>query len=223
MVNKLNLINLIIKSRKIISEMLEYRGYDTSNILCNNDNDELFDLYINNELDLLVDHKNEDKSLLVHYSDNSIGKLGTKIFRNILNNITNNSFNSKINLKDNTIDVIILTDDPVTDVLLKDSMNYYENSLVNNKRGVYIQIFEYKSLLFNITKCDIVPTHTILSEEEFEKEIKIPYNINKSTNLPIILKSDPVAMFIGLRPKQTCRINRISETAGLYNNYRYCK
>ena len=29
-----------------------------------------------------------------------------------------------------------------------------------------------------------------MTEEEFEKEIKIPYNVNKATSLPIILKSD---------------------------------
>ena len=221
MSNKSNQMNSIIKSRKVLIQMLEYRGYNTSELNLINDND-LQDIYINNKLDILVDHKNEDKSLLVYYCDNSIGKLGTKILKNILQNITNNSFNN-IKLKDNTIDVIILSNDPITDVLLKECYNYYENSFIKNKKGIYIQLFELRSLLFNITECDIVPRHTIMNDDEFEKEIKIPFNVNKATSLPIILKSDPVAMFIGLRPKQTCRITRISETSGLYNNYRYCK
>ena len=108
---KSNQLNSIIKSRKVLIQMLEYRGYNTSELHLIKDND-LQDLYINNKLDILVDHKNEDKSLLVYYNDNSIGKLGTKILKNILQNISNNSFNN-IKLKDNTIDIIILTNDPI--------------------------------------------------------------------------------------------------------------
>ena len=220
MSNRSNQINSIIKSRNVVIEMLEYRGYDILEI--SNNNNDIYDKYINNNLDIFLDHKCEDKSILIHYIDNSNAKLGIKVLKNILNNITNNTIGN-IKIKDNTIDIIILTNDPITDVLLRECYNYYENSFTRNKKGIYIQLFEFKSLLFNITKCNIVPKHIIITEEEFEKEIKIPYNVNKATSLPIINKSDPVAMFIGLRPKQTCRINRVSETAGLYNNYRYCK
>ena len=65
MSNKTNLMNSIIKSRKILIQMLEYRGYNTSELYLINDND-LQDLYINNKLDILIDHKSDDKSLLVH-------------------------------------------------------------------------------------------------------------------------------------------------------------
>ena len=42
------------------------------------------------------------------------------------------------------------------------------------------------------------------------------------TNMPIILKSDPVAKMYGVISVYLCEIIRTSETSGKYISYRYC-
>lgn len=90
------------------------------------------------------------------------------------------------------------------------------------RNGIYVQIFFIKMLMFNVTKHELVPQHVPLSEREFE-EIRSYYNIKNKNQFPIISRHDPVAMFIGLRPGQLCKITRSSETSGRHMYYRYCK
>ena len=64
---------------------------------------------------------------------------------------------------------------------------------------------------FEITKHDLVPQHTIISEEE-KKELFKKYNI-KTDQLPKILDTDPVSISIGAKPGQIVKIIRKSKTA----------
>ncbi len=219
-------LDKIFISRKIIIEMLNYRGYNTSKY---NKylNEELQLLVSNGKLDMLVDHETQDRSLLVHYMEPTGSKISLKQLKILINCFNDRNDNKFI--KHNTDTVIIISPDIVTDTIKDNIYLNYEQSINDDNRtnilykGLYIQLFEIKSLLYNIMKHDLVPEHKIITEQEYEDEIKNVYKINKGNQLPVILKSDPVAMFIGLRPKDVCRIKRPSETSGFYNNYRYCK
>lgn len=79
------------------------------------------------------------------------------------------------------------------------------------------QIFYIKRLSFNVTKHDMVPKHEIVSETEMKELIKL----YRRQDLPLISWRDSVAMFIGLMPKDICRITRRSES-GDYTSYRRC-
>ena len=78
------------------------------------------------------------------------------------------------------------------------------------------------TLMVNITKHMLVPPLRILSDDEKAKIVET-YRLNTLTQLPIILKSDPVAKFYGVRKGDLCEIIRPSETSGVYINYRYCE
>jgi DNA-directed RNA polymerase I, II, and III subunit RPABC1 len=81
-----------------------------------------------------------------------------------------------------------------------------------------VEDFKEEQLLVDITEHDLVPLHTVLSEEEKE-ELLSRYKL-KEAQLPRILSSDPVAKFYGMRHGQVVKITRDSETAGRYISYR---
>ena len=74
--------------------------------------------------------------------------------------------------------------------------------------------------MYNILEHSFVPEHTIISDEEFN-EIKKQYNINNNS-IPIIYRTDAVAMYLGMRSGQICRITRKSESSGITTVYRQC-
>lgn len=112
--------------------------------------------------------------------------------------------------------IIIITKDAPSDNVKNIADEFYM------KNGIYVQIFYIKMLMFNVTRHEYVPQHIVLSEKEFE-EVRTHYSIKNKSQFPIISHHEPVAMFIGLRPGQLCKIIRSSETSGRHITYRYCK
>lgn len=84
-------------------------------------------------------------------------------------------------------------------------------NIMNAKYEVFIQIFEKKTLYYDVTEHFLVPKHTRISKRNPEKIQKIydEYFINKPTKLPKILVSDPVAKFIGLEIGDLVEIDRV--------------
>lgn len=72
---------------------------------------------------------------------------------------------------------------------------------------------------FDIMNHELVPQHTILSEEE-KKELFKRYNITPD-QLPKILDTDPVTKAIGAKPGQFIKVIRKSHTAKEAVAYRF--
>ncbi len=70
----------------------------------------------------------------------------------------------------------------------------------------------------NIMNHELVPFHIIISGKEKEELLK-KYNISPS-ELPKILDTDPVSIFIGAKPGQVVKIIRESHTAKEAVSYR---
>ena len=84
--------------------------------------------------------------------------------------------------------------------------------------GKWIEFFEFDEVVINITEHELVPKHEPLTEEE-KAEVLARYSV-KETQLPRILRTDPVAKYLGVRPGQILKITRKSDTAGSYVTYR---
>lgn len=72
---------------------------------------------------------------------------------------------------------------------------------------------------FDMMSHDLVPLHTILSEKE-KGELLKKYTVEPN-QLPKILNTDPVSIFIGAKPGQILKIIRNSHTAKESIAYRF--
>lgn len=208
----------LMRSRCVILEMLQMRGYDTS--LCdmsvslneNGDNPKSIKLIRNNESEIQV-----------HYD------------------IMKKTQHKKLfNSEDGLIDTVVKNRDPNTNIdltlviILRDKSTPTVVTAVNramDKYKIFIQVFTIRSLMYNITDHQVVPKHERLNKKETQellngKEDKLGLleclHIDHEKKLPHILDCDPVAMFIGLRPGEICKITRPSQSAGVHVVYRYC-
>lgn len=85
-----------------------------------------------------------------------------------------------------------------------------------------IEHFKLSELQFNITKHVLVPKHEKLSVEE-EKIILETYNLKSKTQLPLILHTDPMSKYLGLKPGNIVKIKRNnSPSSGEFILYRCC-
>lgn len=190
----------LFKVRTTVLEMIEDRSIRIPVIDKNLTAEQFTVQYQANNIDIYIHDEETDKKVYVHFynSDKSFGK---KSMSDLMINITEK-------YQDDNILVILILKDKENNMVTKELQKpAYKN----------VEVFLQQSLVFNITKHELVPEHRILTEEE-EKSI----GFNKK-ELPIILKSDPVAKYYGMKPGQVCKIKRISLISGFTYYYRVVK
>ena len=202
-------INLL-KSRGVLLDMLERRGYDV----------EQYRNYSINEIRLMHDTKKldmilEKESGMKCYVKYSIYK---KLQSTELNKLVTNYFISEDHQLSEGDELIIICNDNI--IISKKYGNFMSKLENYYTKNLFVQIFSVDSLLFDVTKHSLVPEHIILSDNEKQKILE-KYNIDEN-KLPRISRFDPVAKFIGIRPTQVCKITRNSYTCGESIYYRIC-
>lgn len=88
-------------------------------------------------------------------------------------------------------------------------------------KGYFVQLFGLENFMFNVSRHYLVPKHTIMSKSEVDELLK-KYNIESVKKLPTIKMDDAQAKYIGLRPKQVCRIEVTNITSGKGEKFRVC-
>jgi DNA-directed RNA polymerase subunit H (RpoH/RPB5) len=198
-------ISKIGKSRQILLELLENRGFDITNFM-NFSNNEINKLFNNNQLDMLLSSNNKKVKVIYHL--NKLLRPATVL------EYVEEYFNLENTLTDNDDLIIIQYPDP-NDSLIQCITNLY------NQKGIYVIIYSLDRLQFNLLNHSLVPPHRILTDKE-KINIENKYNITKNKEYPEISRFDPVSMAIGLRPKQVCEILRDSVTTLDSKYYRIC-
>ncbi|KAL5722114.1 hypothetical protein ACHQM5_005673 [Ranunculus cassubicifolius] len=103
-------------------------------------------------------------------------------------------------------------------VVQKSVTPFAKNSLMEVRAKFDLEVFEEEELLVNITQHCLVPKHEVLTPEQ--KKMLLDQHSLKDTQLPRMLKKDPIARYYGLKNGQIVKITRDSETAGKYVTYR---
>lgn len=106
-------------------------------------------------------------------------------------------------------------------LVIQESITQYNMKSISAS-SVNIEIHPINRLQFNITKHILVPKHEVIKDKDEIDNVLKMYRLETKSKLPIILKSDPVAKYFGLKPGEIVKITRISETAGEYIMYRVC-
>jgi len=214
----MSFLNKLTASRKTIIEMMDLRGYQTDKY--NNYSSKELDImlknmdkklnYNNMPLDLIFDHNTDtDKQCVLKYI---ITRVRVSNLKTLITELI------EYELVKPYDDIIFIVKDKINN--LEPFYNLFNSFLETNK--IFIQIFSIDNLIRNITNHELVPKMRIVSEKEKE-DIKKKYNIENNSNLPLILKSDPAAMFYGIKSGDFVEITRTSETSGIYIAYRYCE
>ena len=200
-------ITQIAKSRSNILNILQERGFDVSDYV-NESISQIHIMYQNNQLDMLIEKKEDNKKAYIKYY------LGKNLR---LNNIMD--FIEDLFTLDNVLtkkdDLIIVTRDLANESMIKNLRQLWA------QQGYFITVYGIKALQFNILKHDLVPPHRVLSEKE-KNSTKEKYNITNDKQIPDISRFSPVALAIGIRPGEMCEIIRPSKTAITSNFYRIC-
>ena len=101
----------------------------------------------------------------------------------------------------------------------KQILNLFDKSL--QTAGGLLTVFREDELYFNPTSHELVDVHRKITQQEIET-LMSTNNIKSKNNLPLILKSDPIAKWLGLKVGDIVEIDRYNTTSGLYKYYRVC-
>jgi DNA-directed RNA polymerase I, II, and III subunit RPABC1 len=87
-----------------------------------------------------------------------------------------------------------------------------------------IEVFELKELIYNISKHSLVPKHILIPAfmEENINTILKQVNVKSKTQLPVILKTDPMARYLDAKPGDLVKVLRFPITSAEYVFYRLC-
>jgi DNA-directed RNA polymerase subunit H (RpoH/RPB5) len=171
----------------------------------------------NNQLDMLISHSKESHDKTV-YDDTKIYvkyMLSTKAIRiKAIEELIEELYIVEEVLTPTDTLAIVINDEP-NDSLVATLKYLYD------KRGIFVVVHNIKRLQRNILKHTLVPPHTIMTSSDIEI-LKKDYNLKNLQQLPEMSRFDPVALIIGMRPGQVCKIERKSPTSMVSMYYRIC-
>jgi len=202
-------ISRIYNSRKVLLQQLETRGFDVSNFNDFSIND-IHTMKEATDLDIYSEKEMDDETRQRVYVKYHLGK---RINSNYISDYVEDLFNldEKLSKSDQ---LILIIGENVNDTMKKTIVEYFNE-------GYFITIFNLEDISYNILNHTLVPSHTIMNDDEKET-IKQKYNVMNDTQFPEISRFDPVAKVIGIRPGQLCEIERKSRTALVSKYYRLC-
>jgi len=203
-------ISALFKSRNILLQLLAKQGLDVSNYI-DYGVAEVQTMYANNQLDMLLTSEKDvspSRKVYVKYY------LAKTLRRENINHMIDDLFYLEQVLQPSDTLIIVMKQE-VNDTLVGILNEIWE------KDRIFIVIHSLDRLQFNLLEHQYVPEHVVLNEAEQEQVLK-KYNITDTKQMPSISRYDPVALAIGLRPGQICKITRSSKTSVTSLFYRYC-
>lgn len=212
------IVDILIRSRNTILDILEDRGYDVSKYR-HISPDQILTLAEGHPraLDIIVPKKEDslapcDRAVVVYQIQNRIrSKLGT-FPRNLLETAPDAM---EANLVKKTDDIIVLLNEPYHEAFDKTSLSMWQTQ---KTRMVF---FHIKQVVVHPGRHVLVPPHRKLSAEE-AAEVLERFHVTAKTQLPLIKHHDIQARVLGLVPGDIVEVLRPSPTSGIQKAYRVC-
>jgi DNA-directed RNA polymerase subunit H len=227
--NTSSLFSQVYKSRSVLLELMKKQNYDTQGYQGFSVN-EVNTMKTNNQLDMILEKIVPAKEIAYddkgnpENEDEDEGEEPQKIYIKYYLAKSLRPSNLQEMIDDLfTVEEVLKKSDTLL-VVVKDEVN---ETLVNTVKHIwesekiFIILLPLKRLQFNILDHVLVPPHRVLDESE-KIVIKNRYNIVNDNEFPELIRFDPVAQAIGIRPGQVCEIERPSKTAISAPYYRIC-
>lgn len=206
--NSSSFIAKLYKSRKILLDILEKRGFETEDYKYFGIS-EVQILFNNKQMDMLLENPTTKRKIYIKYHLSTLN--GQKIYEYI-----DDLYHLEEILTPNDELLIVIKDQNIN-TTLEEIMNY-----VFIKDKIFVNIRKIKHYLFNHLEHVLVPPHRILTQKEKESVYE-KYKITDDSQMPEISRFDATASIIGLRPGELCEITRSSSTSITSKFYRLCK
>lgn len=191
---RMNNQHIILKSFKTILEMLNDRKIDVNGI---------------------------DENLIAEQIKQNASKIGFEIKINNINVIYYLSQKFKWTELRKIIDEDRMEPNFLHIFIVNDKISA-SNMKSLNALNINMQIFNIKELQFNITRHVLVPKHELITNQEEIDHLMKTFSLKSKSQLPLILKSDPVSRYFGLKSGDIVKITRVSPSSGEYFIYRCC-
>ena len=185
--------------------------------------DENIDEFEEHEVEIEREEFYNDNKIITFYTEKTVLIFAlTKNLRiQIIDNLKKNKNNLEAFVKDynGKYNIILIFNN---DLLTTPSINQLSiiDKLLQKKDGM-LQYFHINELLLNPTKHELVPKHRKLSNDEI-KEVMDKYLIKSKLQMPLILHTDRIAKWIGLKQGDIIEITRYNENSGKIFYYRCC-
>jgi len=157
-------------------------------------------------MDMILEKKNGQKAYVRYFTGKSVRSV------NIRELIDDLILNDTIKKSDTII--FITMDDS------NDSIHEFVKQLWEEE-NIFVTLLSVRRLQFNILEHEIVPQHIIIDDEEIS-DIMLKYKLKERSLFPEISRYDPVALSLGMRPGEVCKIDRPSKTSIVATYYRLC-
>jgi DNA-directed RNA polymerase I, II, and III subunit RPABC1 len=184
-------------------EQLKKQGYDVSQYESFGIN-EVHSMIQTSTLDMFLE--SDKRKVYVHYFMGKSFKL--KEIRETIDELLAGQLT-----KNDT--VIFVTPEDGNDTIKENAKQIWE------EENIFVILLCIKKLQFNVLEHSLVPLHEIITTKDVE-EIMEKYKMKDIALFPEISRFDAVALSIGMRPGEICRISRPSKTSIVSYYYRLC-
>lgn len=202
------IVSQVYKARQTLLAQFALQGYDVSKLVGFGIT-EVGTMLKHDQLDFLVTKEDGSKTFVKFHHSKALRPANVYDF-------VEQAFkdDDKILAPTDTLYIVASSDanDTLTRVL----------GLLWQQENLYVVINSLAKLQYNALEHVLVPKHEVLTAAE-SAEVRSKYSIRKDSQLPAISRFDPIAVIIGLRPGQICKITRPSRTAVSSVNYRFCE
>ena len=199
------LLSKVARARSVVLAQLSEQGFDTSDYQ-GSSVEEVNAMLEARQLDMLLD-TGERKVYVKFHIDKTLRPQA--LFETV-----EDLFELEGVLGPNDALVIVTGDNP-NQTILKVVGTLWSQS------KMFITILGLGQLQYNVLEHNLVPKHERLVGDGL-LEFMARYRTDSRRQLPEISRTDPVAMAIGLRPGEVCKITRPSRTAVRSHFYRIC-
>ena len=179
------------KIRKVVLNMLKVRNYKIP------ETETGIEEFMQTEEQLTNRIDDQEKKLFIFFP--KIPKVGVINIRQFIKEMDENEVDHSI-------------------IIVKDTITAFAKQIFVEAKPKIIEYFKEEEFKINKLEHKLVPKHTLISDSE-KKDLLKMYR-SKETQLQKIFSTDPIARIYGARRGQVFKIERISETAGTYINYR---